>query len=66
MSNINTKRGRLSRRKFLKGFTLMGTSVSVGLPPLISMFNAHGTAYAGAARERERAIETRFILWFNG
>src|SRR5262247_418611 len=66
VSSINTKRGRLSRRKFLKGVTLMGTSVSVGLPPLVSMFNASGTAYAGAAGERERAIETRFLLWFNG
>src|SRR5499426_1682513 len=66
VSNINTKRGRLSRRTFLKGLTLTGTSVSVGLPPLISMFNAQGTAYAGAAQEREKAIETRFALWFNG
>src|SRR5262245_64824973 len=44
----------------------MGTGVSVGLPPLVSMFNASGAAYAGAAGERERAIETRFVLWFNG
>src|SRR5262245_45670402 len=66
MSNINTKRGRLSRRTFLKGFTLTGMGATVGLPPLVSMFNAHGTAYAGAAHERERAIETRFALWFNG
>ena len=66
MSNFITKRVRLSRRTFLKGLTLTGTSVSVGLPPLISMFNAQGTAYAAAAHERERAIETRFVLWFNG
>ena len=66
MSNVNTRRGRLSRRTFLKGFTLTGASVTVGLPPLISMFNAHGTAYAAGASERERAIETRFVLWFNG
>src|SRR5215475_10321025 len=66
MSNFITKRVRLSRRTFLKGLTLTGTSVSVGLPPLVSMFNAQGTAYAAAAHEHERAIETRFVLWFNG
>src|SRR5262245_36578968 len=66
MSNINTKRGRLSRRTFLKGVTTTGAGVSLGLPPLISMFNAYGTAYAATGHERERAIETRFALWFNG
>ena len=66
MSNFITKRVRLSRRTFLKGLTLTGTSVSVGLPPLISMFNAKGTAYAAAAHGRESDIETRFLLWFNG
>ena len=66
MSNINTERGRLSRRKFLKGVTLTGASVSVGLPPLTSMFNASGAAYAATAHEGEKPIETRFVLWFNG
>ena len=32
------------------------------------MFNSHGTAYAAAppARTGEKAIESRFVLWFNG
>ncbi len=66
VTNVNIRRGRLSRRTFLKGATLTGASVTIGLPPLISMFNSHGTAYAAGAGERERAIETRFVLWFNG
>ena len=52
MANVITKRIRLSRRGFLG---------SIGLPPLAAMFNSHGTAYAN-----ESAIETRFVLWFNG
>src|SRR5262245_19680603 len=66
VSHVITKRIRLSRRRFLKGFTLMGASVSVGLPPLVSMFNAHGTAYAAGLDKHERPIENRFLLWFNG
>ena len=66
MSNINTEWGRLSRRKFLKGVTLTGASVSVGVPPLTSMFNASGAAYAATAHEGEKPIEPRFVLWFNG
>ena len=40
MSQLITKRVRLSRRFFLKGLTLSRASVVVGLPPLVSMFNA--------------------------
>jgi hypothetical protein len=66
MSHVNTKRVRLSRRSFLKGITLAGASVRVGLPPLVSMFNANGTAYAAGAGSVGSQIETRFVLWFNG
>jgi hypothetical protein len=69
VSNVITKRVRVSRRSFLKGATLAGTSISVGLPPLASMFNSHGTAYAAvtsAVPKDEAPIESRFVLWFNG
>ena len=62
MSNVITKRPRVSRRRFLKGVTLAGGAIQVGLPPLVSMFNSHGTAYAAQAG----AIENRFVFWFNG
>ena len=65
MSHVITKRFRVSRRAFLKGFTLAGAQVTVGLPPLASMFNATGTAYA-ASNGAESQIESRFLLWFNG
>jgi len=42
----------------------------VGLPPLVSMFNSTGTAYAAGAaatgKAAEKPIESRFVLWFNG
>jgi hypothetical protein len=39
----------------------------VGLPPLVSMFNSVGTAYAAPAGSKQAApIERRFVLWFNG
>jgi len=58
----------LSRRKFLRGVSLTGAMVRVGLPPLAAMFNANGTAYAapGKAPSAGSPIETRFLLWFNG
>ena len=46
MSQIITKRVRLSRRVFLKGLTAAHVPVIVGIPPLVSMFNSAGTAYA--------------------
>ena len=48
--------------------TAAGARIAVGLPPLVSMFNSAGTAYAATPRRREAAkpIETRFVLWFNG
>ena len=61
MANTITKRTRLSRRLFLKGLSAAQSTVVVGLPPLVSMFNSHGTAYAASA-----PIEKRFVLWFNG
>ena len=61
MSQVITKRFRVSRRRFLKGLTLAGGAVQVGLPPLVSMFNSTGTAYAA-----QKPIESRFVFWFNG
>ncbi len=69
MSQVITRRSRLSRRALLKGLSLSGAQISVGLPPLVSMFNATGTAYAAGtstAAKAETAIESRFVLWFNG
>ncbi|HYI95707.1 MAG TPA: DUF1552 domain-containing protein [Bryobacteraceae bacterium] len=70
MSQVITKRVRVSRRAFLKGVTLSGTAIQVGLPPLVSMFNSQGTAYAAgsnaAAKVANKAIESRFVFWFNG
>jgi hypothetical protein len=65
MSQVIAKRFRVSRRHFLKGLTLAGGAVQVGLPPLISMFNSTGTAY-GADRAPQSPIESRFVFWFNG
>jgi hypothetical protein len=57
----------LSRRRFLRGISLTGAAVRVGLPPLAAMFNSNGTAYAAAAKNPALApIETRFLVWFNG
>lgn len=59
----------LSRRRFLKGASLTGGLIRVGLPPLEAMFNSHGTAYAAetaVARAGATPIPTRFLLWFNG
>src|SRR5579862_8324966 len=64
MSQIITKRHRVSRRRFLKGLTTAGSAITIGLPPLVAMFNSTGTAYASAAAPGP--IETRFVLWFNG
>jgi hypothetical protein len=46
MSQIITNRIRTSRRALLKGITAAGARIVVGLPPLVSMFNSTGTAYA--------------------
>ena len=52
----------ISRRSVLQGLTASGARILVGLPPLVAMFNSHGTAYAAT----EKPIESRFVLWFNG
>ncbi len=64
MSHVLTRRVRLSRRALLKGLTLAQAPITVGLPPLVSMFNSAGTAYA--AGKTESPVETRFVYWFNG
>ncbi len=69
MSQLITKRFRLSRRLFLKGLTATQAQVLVGIPPLISMFNSTGTAYAAespTAAVSDGAVPKRFVLWFNG
>jgi hypothetical protein len=65
MSQVIVKRFRVSRRRFLQGLTLAGSAVQVGLPPLVSMFNSTGTAYA-AEGLAQKPIESRFVFWFNG
>src|SRR5205814_1049339 len=74
MSQVITNRVRLSRRSVLQGLTASGARILVGLPPLVAMFNSHGTAYAAGApaaektagKTAETTIESRFVLWFNG
>src|SRR4051812_9518953 len=69
MSQIITKRKRLSRRIFLRGLTAAHVPVIVGIPPLVSMFNSIGTAYAADAPVRDPKageVQKRFVLWFNG
>src|SRR4051794_32451237 len=69
MSSVITKRMRLSRRTFLKGATLAQAPIMIGLPPLVSMFNSAGTAYAAGSAStvrKEMPIESRFVLWYNG
>ena len=80
MSHVITKRARLSRRVFLKGVTLSGAPISIGIPPLAMMFNANGTAYAAepaavvtkaaepaaVVTKKDAPIESRFVVWFNG
>ena len=67
MSHVITKRSRLSRRIFLKGLSLSQAPVLVGLPPLVSMFNGTGTAYAAeTTTQRNAPMEKRFVFWFNG
>src|SRR6266853_6459309 len=58
----------LSRRTFLKGMTTTGALVQVGLPPLMAMFDFSGKAYAADATVTGagKAIDMRFLLWFNG
>ena len=61
MSQVITKRNRLSRRLFLRGLTAAHASIVVGVPPLVSMFNSTGTAYAAEPRTGQagrRARET--------
>src|SRR5215475_5248091 len=59
----------LSRRRFLRGVSLTGAALRVGLPPLAAMLNTHGTAYAApaaAGKLGDTPIPSRFVLWFNG
>ena len=56
----------VSRRTFLRGAGVGGAAVRIGLPPLAAMFNTSGTAYAAPAKKGAKAVEPRFVLWFNG
>src|ERR1700733_13066337 len=64
MSQVITKRKRVSRRRFLRGLSLTASAITVGLPALVAMFNSSGTAYA--APSAPGPIESRYVLWFNG
>jgi hypothetical protein len=70
MSQVITKPNRVSRRIFLRGLTAAHAPIIVGVPPLISMFNSNGTAYAAEtkvpASAAARTPEKRYVLWFNG
>src|SRR2546423_8472308 len=69
MSQVITKRIRLSRRIFLRGLTAAHVPVIAGIPPLVSMFNSTGTAYAAETPGRDgqaNRAQKRFVLWFNG
>ena len=65
MAHVISKRNRLSRRTFLRGMTVSQAPVLIGLPPLVSMFNFNGTAYA-AGPKANVPIQKRFVFWFNG
>ena len=52
----------LSRRTFLRGVSLSGAIVRIGLPALDAMFNPNGTAYAAPAGRLGASIETRFVF----
>jgi hypothetical protein len=67
MSQVITSRVRTSRRSLLKGLTAAGSRIAIGLPPLVSMFNSKGTAYAAPGPcALDKAIASRFVIWFNG
>src|SRR5437762_4842900 len=59
---------RLSRRMFLRGVSLCGGAIRLGLPPLEAMFNSTGTSYAAetGSGTAKTPIPSRFVLWFNG
>jgi hypothetical protein len=62
MAHVISKRTRLSRRTFLRGMTAAQGSILVGLPPLVSMFNVNGTAYAADTRTNS-PVQKRFVFW---
>ena len=69
MSQIITERVRTSRRTLLKGLTAAGARIAIGLPPLASMFNSIGTAYAATPDKRafaRQAAEETMVLLKNG
>jgi len=61
MSHVIIKRSRVSRRRFLKGATLAGAAIRIGLPPLVTMFNSSGTAYAAGGRLGSTLPMDRFV-----
>ena len=65
MARFIDKHKGLSRRTFLRGMTVAQAPVFLGLPPLVSMFNSSGTAYA-AESGVSAPVQKRFVFWFNG
>src|ERR1700752_5139337 len=67
MSQVIPRRVRFSRRSLLKGLAFSHAPVVLGLPPLVSMFNSVGTAYAAETDPAKATrMDRRFVLWFNG
>ena len=52
----------ITRRRFLRGVSMAGAGIRVGLPPLAAWFTSNGTAYAATAK----SVTPRFVFWFNG
>ena len=68
MSQVITKRTRLSRRIFLKGLTAAHAPVIVGVPPsdLDVQLDRDGVCRRRAACADKRQSSKRFVIWFNG
>ena len=70
MSQVITKRSRISRRRLLKGLTLSGTQRRGSACRRWYRCSIRtGTAYAAeasAGKPVEAPIESRFVFWFNG
>ena len=59
MSQVITKTGQSIAQSVPEGVTLSGTAIQVGLPPLVSMFNSQGTAYAAGRTQPPKSPRRR-------